>query len=151
MLAALIMSFHQVLTLYESSETGNLFPVKEHSPDEILQRSASINQVAFYGRCLGFQYFDSVRPILKFIAISMASYSECYYSKNGKFIKATNSMFTSGKYFFDPELRARRIVNLSHNASVDFCKVSWSFFLKKYLHFHFNFFLRNSIYFCNYS
>jgi hormone-sensitive lipase len=124
LLAALITAFHQLIHLHSTSESGNLFPTREQSPSEVLERALTVNQFAFYGRCLGFQFYESIKPVLKFIAISMACYSESYYSNNGKFIKATNSMFTSGKYYFDPELRARRIVNLSQNASVDFCKVS---------------------------
>ena len=131
MLAALITFFEHLLTLHSWSEGGNLFPVQKDTPEEILERSRTINQFAFYGRCLGFQYCNSIKPILKFIAISMASFSESYYSDNGTFIKATNSMFTSGKYLFDPELRSRRIVNISQNSSVDFCKVS-SFLLLLY-------------------
>lgn len=124
MLAALITFLNHLLTLHSWCEPGNLFPIQQHSPEDILERARTINQFAFYGRCLGFQYAESIKPVLKFIAISMASFSESYYSNNGRFIKATNSMFTSGRYLLDPELRSRRIVNLSQNASVDFCKVS---------------------------
>jgi hormone-sensitive lipase len=123
LLGAITTLFHQLLQFYASSEDGNLFPIEEHTPEEVLQRATAINQFAFYGRCLGFQFFESIKPVLKFIAVSMTSFSESYYSNNGTFIKATNSMFTGGKYFFDPELRSRRIVNISQNASVDFCKV----------------------------
>lgn len=125
LLAALMTIFNHLLSFHSWSEDGNLFPTKkEHTPDEILQRVSGINQFAFYGRCMGFQYHDSIKPVLKFISISMAGYSESYYSKNSTLIKATNSMFTTGKYFLDPELRSRRIVNLSNNASIDFCKVA---------------------------
>lgn len=123
MLAALITFLNHLVLLHSWSENGNLFPIKQHSPEETLERARSINQSAFYGRCLGFQYAESIKPVLKFIAISMASYSESYYSNNSRFIKATNSMYTSGKYLLDPELRAERIVSLSQNSSVDFCKV----------------------------
>lgn len=124
LLAALMTIFNHLLSFHSWSEEGNLFPTKkEHTPDEILQRVSGINQFAFYGRCLGFQYHESIRAALKFISISMAGYSESYYSNNSLLLKATNSMYTTGKYFFDPELRSRRIVNLSNNAPIDFCKV----------------------------
>lgn len=123
MLAAMITFFNHLNLLHSWSENGNLFPVQEHSPEDILERSRTINQFAFYGRTLGFHYAESIKPIMKFIGISLASFSESYYSNNGTFIKATNSMFTSGKYLLDPELRSRRIVNISQNSSVDFCKV----------------------------
>lgn len=123
MLASLITFLHHLVTLHSWSEDGNLFPAQEHSPEDTLERARTINQFAFYGRCLGFQFCESIKPVMKFIGISMASYSESYYSNNGRFIATTNSIFTSGKYLFDPELRSRRIVSLSENASVDFCKV----------------------------
>lgn len=41
-------------------------------------------------------------------------------------MKATSSMYTGGKYYWNPELRARRIVNLSQYAGIDFCKAFWS-------------------------
>lgn len=130
-LASMITSLHHLIMLHEWSEDGNLFPVRENTPEEILERAMSVNQFAFYGRCLGFQFCDSIKPILKFIAVLMASYSESYYSDNGTFIKATNSMFTGGKYLFDPEMRSRRIVNISQNSKVDFCKVRKTFFWRE--------------------
>lgn len=38
---------------------------------------------------------------------------------------ATNSFMTTTKYITDPEQRAKRIVNISQNADVDFCKSFW--------------------------
>lgn len=54
----------------------------------------------------------------------MASFSETYYSSGG-FVATANSFLTGGKFLLDPELRARRIVNISQYASVDFCKSFW--------------------------
>lgn len=124
----MITCLNHLVTLHEWSEDGNLFPVRGNTPEDILERARAVDQFAFYGRCLGFQFCDSIKPIIKFIAILMASYSESYYSDNNTFIKATNSMFSSGKYLFDPELRSRRIVNISQNSSVDFCKVRRTYF-----------------------
>lgn len=123
LLAALVTILNHLNQLHSSSQNGNLFPNDKNSPEEVAERAKTINQFAFYGRCMGFQYCDSIKPAMKFLGIAMASYSEAYYSTNGRFLKATNSMFTSGKYFLDPELRARRIVSISHNSSIDFCKV----------------------------
>lgn len=123
MLAAMTTFFGHLLTLHSWSAGGNLFPVEEQTPESVLERARTVNQFAFYGRCLGFHFCNSIKPVMKFIAIAMASFSESYYSNNTNFVKATNSMFTSGKYLLDPELRSRRIVNISQNSSVDFCKV----------------------------
>lgn len=123
MLAALVTILNHLITLHSSSENGNLFPIHFQSPEDVVERAKTINQFAFYGRALGFQFCDSIKPLQKFLGIAMASYSEAYYSKGGTFLKATKSMFTSGKYFLDPELRARRIVSISQNSSVEFTKV----------------------------
>lgn len=72
-----------------------------------------------------FQFCESMRNILKFISLSMAIFSEAYYNSGSFLSKATSSMWTSGKYMLDPETRARRIVNISQNADVDFCKAFW--------------------------
>lgn len=106
------------------SDMGNLFPNKAYTARELLNQTLLIDQSAFYGRCLGFQYYDSIKHILKFISVSMASYSESYYNKNNKFVRTSNSIFNSGRYFLDPEMLANRIVDLSQNASIDFCKVN---------------------------
>lgn len=123
-LAALVTILNHLITSHASSANGRLFPVASDSPEDVVERAKTINQFAFYGRALGFQFSDSIKPIQKFLGIALASYSESYYSSHGTFLKATNSMFTSGKYFLNPELRARRIVSISQNSSVEFIKVS---------------------------
>ncbi|CAH1728739.1 unnamed protein product [Chironomus riparius] len=142
LLGALKASFKQLISLHLSSEDGNLFPTKEFTITDVFKQASEINQTAFYGRCFGFQFHDSIRNILKFISIIMASYSESYYSNNGKFVKTSNSIYNSGRYYFDPEMLARRLVDLSQNASVDFCKNFWCLAESEIIH---------SIPFVNYS
>jgi hormone-sensitive lipase len=124
-LASLGVCLQHLTTLISWSEPGNLFPDEKHSPIELLSRAHNINQYCFYGRCLGFQYCDSMRKALQFICIAMASYSEAYYNTGGLFSKATNSVITGSKYLLDPELRARRIVNIAQYSDVEFCKSFW--------------------------
>lgn len=64
-----------------------------------------------------------MQSVLKFLGICLAGFSEAYYTEGNRITKATSSMWTGGKYYWNPELRARRIVNLSHHAAIDFCKV----------------------------
>lgn len=114
-----------MLTLRSWSNSGSLFTEQGHTAEELLSHGGSINQYCFYGRCLGFQFAKSIRGVLKFIASTMAGFSEGYYSDRGKLSKTTSAMWTSGKFLLDPELRARRIVNLSQNSDVYFCKAFW--------------------------
>lgn len=67
-----------------------------------------------------------MQSVLKFLGICLAGFSEAYYRDGNRIAKATSSMWTGGKYYWNPELRARRIVNLSQNAGIDFCKSFWS-------------------------
>ncbi|CAG9859565.1 unnamed protein product [Phyllotreta striolata] len=107
------------------SDPGDLF-VRDDCPlHELLAKYGEINQHCFYGRNLGFQFCDSIKNLLQFISLSMALFSEVYYSQGSLLQKATNSAMSSAKFLTDPELRARRIVNLGQNAEVDFCKAFW--------------------------
>uniref|UniRef100_A0A182NRK8 Hormone-sensitive lipase n=1 Tax=Anopheles dirus TaxID=7168 RepID=A0A182NRK8_9DIPT len=126
LMASLCTCLQHAQTLREwTRESGDLFPDESHSVEELFSRGGIINQYCFYGRCLGFQFCDSIKPLLKFISIGMAGFSEGYYSEGGRISKATSLMYTSTKYMLDPELRARRIVNISQNSNVDFCKAFW--------------------------
>ncbi|XP_077302659.1 hormone-sensitive lipase isoform X2 [Arctopsyche grandis] len=121
LLASLCSCLHHLHTLLSWSEPGELFPSEQYSPEQLLAQTETINQYCFYGRCLGFQYQPSMRSILKGISICMAGFSEAYYSR-GHII---NSVWAGGKFMIDPELRARRIVNISQYADIEFCKSFW--------------------------
>lgn len=127
LLLSLCTCLKYLLILREWSPDGDLFAKGEHTAEELFEMGDTINQYCFYGRCLGFQYTDSIRGVLRFISISMAGFSESFYSEDadGPIAKTTRSVWTGSKYFLNPELRARRIVNISQNANVDFCKSFW--------------------------
>ncbi|XP_030388505.1 hormone-sensitive lipase [Scaptodrosophila lebanonensis] len=128
LLSSLCTCLHYLLILHEwAGNTGDLFASGRHTAEQLFELGDTINQYCFYGRCLGFQYGDSIRGVLRFISIGMASYSETYYSQadDSTILKTTRSLWTSGKYLINPELRARRIVNISQNAKIDFCKSFW--------------------------
>nr|CAD7441136.1 unnamed protein product [Timema bartmani] len=124
-MASLGSCLRLLTTMLSWSSPGELFCEEKHSAEELLKHAETINMYCFYGRCLGFQFCESIQQILKTISILMASFSEMYYSDAGLFVKATNSVWTGGKYLLNPELRARRIVNVSQCASVGFCKSFW--------------------------
>lgn len=68
-------------TLLSWSSDGSLFPDESHSPVELLSHCEDINQYCFYGRCMGFQFCESLKNVLQFIALSMAIFSEAYYGQ----------------------------------------------------------------------
>ncbi|KAJ6634788.1 Hormone-sensitive lipase [Pseudolycoriella hygida] len=126
LLASLCTCLHHLLTLREWSDVGSLFPSGVHTAAELFTTAETINQYCFYGRCLGIQYCESIQSVLRFLSICMAGFSEAYYNEGSYFTKTTSSMWTSGQYYLNPELRARRIVNISQNSDIDFCKSFWS-------------------------
>ncbi|XP_012267079.2 hormone-sensitive lipase isoform X2 [Athalia rosae] len=126
LLASLCTCLQHLKTLYSWNTTmvndrPSLFTPEGHSPQELLDRTESINQYSFYGRCLGFQFCDSMKRVVKTVSAGMASFSEIYFS-NGTMIGRCANLL---KYLVDPEARARRIVNISQQADVDFCKNFW--------------------------
>ncbi|KAJ3659164.1 hypothetical protein Zmor_010868 [Zophobas morio] len=125
LIASLDTCFKHLEVLLSGSSSGNLFPDEDHSTPELLSNYEDINQYCFYGRPLGFQFCQSIRNLLQFISMSMAIFSEIYYNQGSFLSKATSSLKATSKYVNDPEQRARRIVNISQNASVDFCKAFW--------------------------
>ncbi|RXG73536.1 Hormone-sensitive lipase, partial [Armadillidium vulgare] len=113
-------------TLLPRCVDGNLMPEFDYSPTELLSLLNTVSQYSFYGRCLGFHYYESLHKTLKFLNISMCAFSEVYYSDGGFMQRTKQSLFTSGKYMMDPEKRARRIVDVIQYSSVDFIKSFWS-------------------------
>jgi hormone-sensitive lipase len=129
--AQMIESLHTIcvdlLKMHAISENGNLYS-KEYSHDNLITKSVkTLNMTCFYGRAVGFQYEESLRPILRYIMVSLACFSESYFSNSYTITKMTNYFLKQPTYFMDPELCARRILNVSMNANVNFCRVksSW--------------------------
>nr|XP_050862934.1 hormone-sensitive lipase isoform X1 [Vespula vulgaris]XP_050862935.1 hormone-sensitive lipase isoform X1 [Vespula vulgaris]XP_050862936.1 hormone-sensitive lipase isoform X1 [Vespula vulgaris] len=126
LLASLYTCLQYLKTLYSWSDRMkdgklSLFSSNEHTPQELLNQAESINQYCFYGRCLGFQFCDNIKHILKTLSVCLASFSEVYYSNGTLLGRCANSL----KYVMDPEARARRIVHVSQHADVSFCQAFW--------------------------
>ncbi|KAG6803591.1 hormone-sensitive lipase isoform X1 [Apis mellifera caucasica] len=126
LLASLCTCLEHLQTLYSWSEYINdgkpsLFIGDNHNPHEILNKVETINQYCFYGRCLGFQFHDNLKPILKTILVCMATFSEAFYANGTLLARCANSV----KYMLDPEIRARRIVDVSQRADISFCQAFW--------------------------
>ncbi|KAK7066167.1 hypothetical protein SK128_008931 [Halocaridina rubra] len=108
-------------------EDGNLLSDVSSSPNELMGMLNTIPQYSFYGRCLGFHYYPSLRKNLKYLNICLAAFSEVYYAEGSSLIQRTrNSVMSSSKYVVDAELRSRRIVDVVQYSSVEFIKTFWS-------------------------
>lgn len=51
----------------------------------------------------------------------MATFSEAFYANGTLLARCANSV----KYMLDPEIRARRIVDVSQRADISFCQAFW--------------------------
>ncbi|XP_070551317.1 hormone-sensitive lipase-like [Ptychodera flava] len=114
--------------LLGASKPGELFPDEELFPnmDLLLVEAEALYRECFYGRCLGFQYHDSMQQALSVISVAMASFSETFNKHEGGFVRFASSLMSSGKYVMDPRLRAEQIVKVTRNADIKFCKEFWS-------------------------
>ncbi|XP_032688656.1 hormone-sensitive lipase isoform X2 [Odontomachus brunneus] len=127
LLASLYTCLQHLKTLYSwsteviSDGKLSLFPPENRTIQELLSQMGNINQYCYYGRCLGFQFCDSLKHVLKTITFGMASYSEVFYNNGTLLGRWTNFV----KYLLDPEARARRIVNISQHADISFCQAFW--------------------------
>ncbi|XP_055521932.1 LOW QUALITY PROTEIN: hormone-sensitive lipase-like, partial [Leucoraja erinacea] len=111
-LRALVYFAHSLLA---ANRHGDLF-FSDHErglSDEFLRESNTMHKGCFYGRCLGFQFSPSIRPFLQTISIGLVSFGENYRKHESKLGIAATSIFTSGKYAIDPELRGAEFERLT--------------------------------------
>ncbi|XP_053908559.1 hormone-sensitive lipase isoform X2 [Cuculus canorus] len=113
--------------LLAHSRPGCLFPPEEAGLSELVLREYStMHNGCFYGRCLGFQFAPSIRPFLQTIAIGLVSFGENYKRNELGLGVAAGSLFTSGKFAIDPELRGAEFERLTQNLDVHFWKSFWN-------------------------
>ncbi|GFN86132.1 hormone-sensitive lipase [Plakobranchus ocellatus] len=121
---------YYALKLTQYCQQGHLFADEDHLNSDIAEalmlEVESLSQESFYGRCLGFQYCESMQRPLQAIGIVMASYSEGYL-ESSHMMRVATSVFNSGKYFLDPELRAKQMVKVTRTADIRFCQTFWNF------------------------
>ncbi|BFZ14026.1 hypothetical protein BsWGS_17065 [Bradybaena similaris] len=101
--------------------------------EQLVLEVESLSQDSFYGRCLGFQFCQSMQRPMQLLAIAMASYSEGYLEPN-QMMQVATSVFNSGKYILDPELRAQQMVKVTRTADIQFCKAFWGFSESSLMH-----------------
>ncbi|XP_074874802.1 hormone-sensitive lipase isoform X2 [Buteo buteo] len=113
--------------LLANNRPGCLFPLEEDGLSELVLREYStMHNGCFYGRCLGFQFAPSIRPFLQTIAIGLVSFGENYKRNDMGLGVAAGSLFTSGKFAIDPELRGDEFERLTQNLDVHFWKSFWN-------------------------
>ncbi|XP_078389599.1 hormone-sensitive lipase [Cetorhinus maximus] len=123
-LRALVYFAQKLLT---ANKHGDLFFGEEKGlSEDFLHESNSMHKGCFYGRCLGFQFMPAIRPFLQTISIGLVSFGENYRRHGTGLGVAATSIFTSGKYAIDPELRGSEFERLTQNLDVHFWKAFWN-------------------------
>ncbi|XP_037236611.1 hormone-sensitive lipase [Falco rusticolus] len=113
--------------LLARNRPGCLFPPEGDGLAQLVLREYStMHNACFYGRCLGFQFAPSIRPLLQTIAIGLVSYGESYRRNETGLGGAAGSLFTSGKFALDPELRGAEFERVTQNLDVQFWKRFWN-------------------------
>ncbi|XP_006901023.1 PREDICTED: hormone-sensitive lipase [Elephantulus edwardii] len=114
-------------SLLATNQPGVLFfEGDEGLTAEFLREYVTLHKGCFYGRCLGFQFTPSIRPFLQTIAIGLVSFGE-HYKRNETGLGVTaSSLFTSGRFAIDPELRGAEFERITQNLDVHFWKAFWN-------------------------
>uniref|UniRef100_A0A8C6KMV1 Hormone-sensitive lipase n=1 Tax=Nothobranchius furzeri TaxID=105023 RepID=A0A8C6KMV1_NOTFU len=113
--------------LLHDNRHGNLFFQDESGLSESFVREyASMHKGCFYGRCLGFQFTPAIRPCLQTLATGLVAFGENYKRHHSGIGVAASSLFTSGKYAIDPELRGTEFERITQNLDVHFWKAFWN-------------------------
>lgn len=113
--------------LLTTNSHKNLFFEEENGlSEEFLKEYCSMHKGCFYGRCLGFQFTPSIRPFLQTISIGLVSFGENFRKHESGIGVAASSLFTSGKYAIDPELRGSEFERITQNLDVNFWKSFWN-------------------------
>ncbi|CAI8049801.1 Hormone-sensitive lipase [Geodia barretti] len=114
--------------LMDASAQGQLFGEGEVS--ERLRGIVCSEYIArdvFYGRCLGFQYPSSTRPVIKMLAVAMASYERWYKAdKDNPLRQLMHSLWKGNKYLQNPTQMGLKLDDLTLMSSVYFVKAFWS-------------------------
>lgn len=113
-----------LVEVHESNDGRSLYSDCS-SYDSILTKTFNIiNHKPFYGKNIGFQFCPSMRPIIKFIVLSMASYYSFYFKSKPKILRVLRFPISFSKYHLSPKKRAVKYLHASNNSTTEFCRVN---------------------------
>uniref|UniRef100_A0A8C5KNF3 Hormone-sensitive lipase n=1 Tax=Jaculus jaculus TaxID=51337 RepID=A0A8C5KNF3_JACJA len=105
---------------------GLFFEGDEGITADFLSEYVTLHKGCFYGRCLGFQFTPAIRPFLQTLSIGLVSFGEHYKRNETGLGVAASSLFTSGRFAIDPELRGAEFERIIQNLDVQFWKAFWN-------------------------
>uniref|UniRef100_A0A1I8A1I7 Abhydrolase_3 domain-containing protein n=1 Tax=Steinernema glaseri TaxID=37863 RepID=A0A1I8A1I7_9BILA len=121
----LVLSIQQVIGWSCQLEKNSLFPPLEGDYSNyhgLFKSIESLDASCFYARALGFQFRPSVCKIFRFIGVVLATYSLSWENGHGPL----GTFIHSGRFLLSPEQRAERIIKITREADVEFCRAFWN-------------------------
>ncbi|XP_054423614.1 hormone-sensitive lipase isoform X1 [Pteronotus mesoamericanus] len=120
------LAYYAQRLLATSRPGGLFFEGDEDLTTDFLREYVTLHKGCFYGRCLGFQFTPAIRPFLQTISIGLVSFGE-HYKRNETGLGVTaSSLFTSGRFAIDPELRGAEFERIIQNLDIHFWKAFWN-------------------------
>ncbi|XP_062967766.1 hormone-sensitive lipase isoform X1 [Cynocephalus volans] len=120
------LAYYAQRLLATNQPGGLFFEGDEGLTADFLREYVTLHKGCFYGRCLGFQFTPAIRPFLQTISIGLVSFGE-HYKRNETGLGVTaSSLFTSGRFAIDPELRGAEFERIIQNLDVHFWKAFWN-------------------------
>ncbi|XP_007941321.1 hormone-sensitive lipase [Orycteropus afer afer] len=120
------LAYYAQRLLATNQPGGLFFEGDEGLTADFLREYVTLHKGCFYGRCLGFQFTPAIRPFLQTISIGLVSFGE-HYKRNETGLSVTaSSLFTSGRFAIDPELRGAEFERITQNLDVHFWKAFWN-------------------------
>ncbi|KAH7728848.1 Protein C46C11.1 b [Aphelenchoides avenae] len=121
----LVLAGRQVISAVPTLDPGCLFPPLEGDYSQysfVFKGIESLDATCFYGRALGHQFTPSVEIIFRVIGYALAAFSLAW-DKDGS---AIGSLIQSWKMLLSPEEQATRIVKVTREANIQFCRAFWN-------------------------
>jgi hormone-sensitive lipase len=118
-----------LIEVHQSSKSSkNLFLECEQYESILTQTLRAINQKPFYGKNIGFQFCESMQPVVKFVVVSMACYFSFYFKDKSKVLKVLRFPISFSKHHTMAKKRAVKCIYAYNNATTEFCRVKVTFF-----------------------
>ena len=128
LLLAKLLLIEQALEIPTYSNKNCLIADKNALPNGFIERVMVLPIESFYGRHMGLQYSNLLRPILNMLVVVMATYHDCKNTSNESILQqAASTMVYGGQYMLgDPEVRAKKVARMSVESDIGFTKNFWS-------------------------
>lgn len=113
-----------LIELHQGNNDGNLL-LDVEGYDSILTKTVNaVDEKAFYGKNVGFQFCGSIRPMIKFIVVVTASYFNFYFKDRSKPVRVIQFSNAFTKYLLFPNKRATKYTHACERSTTEFCRVS---------------------------